>query len=125
MDMTVGCGRRSSAAQAYLRPSLKRKSLKIFSNTLVTRILIEGKRAVGVEIFKNGTTRKIFAAKEVILCAGAISTPNFDAIWYWPNRSSSRHRYQYKTRFARGRAKSTRSFGNLSSDRMFKANIFI
>ena len=75
MDMTVGCGRRSSAAQAYLRPSLKRKSLKIFSNTLVTRILIEGKRAVGVEIFKNGTTRKIFAAKEVILCAGAISTP--------------------------------------------------
>jgi choline dehydrogenase len=75
MDMTVGCGRRSSAAQAYLRPSLKRKSLKIFSNTLVTKILIEGKRAVGVEIFKNGAIRKIFAAKEVILCAGAISTP--------------------------------------------------
>ena len=75
MDMTVGCGRRSSAAQAYLRPSLKRKSLKIFSNTLVTRILIEGKRAVGVEIFKNGAIRKIFAMKEVILCAGAISTP--------------------------------------------------
>ena len=75
MDMTVGCGRRSSTAQAYLRPTLKRKSLKIFSNTLVTRILIEGKRAVGVEIFKNGASRKIFAAKEVILCAGAISTP--------------------------------------------------
>ena len=75
MDMTVGCGRRSSAAQAYLRPSLKRKSLKLFSNTLVTKILIEGKRAVGVEIFKNGVTQKIFAAKEVILCAGAISTP--------------------------------------------------
>ena len=75
MDMTVGCGRRASAAQAYLRPSLKRKSLKILSNTLVTRILIEGKRAVGVEIFKNGVTQKIFATKEVILCAGAISTP--------------------------------------------------
>ena len=75
MDMTVGLGRRSSAAQAYLRPSLKRKSLKVFSNTLVTRILIEGKRAVGIEVFRKGDTQKIFATKEVILCAGAISTP--------------------------------------------------
>ena len=40
-----------------------------------TRILIEVKRAVGIEVCNNGNTQKIFATKEMILCAGAISTP--------------------------------------------------
>ena len=76
MDMTVGNGRRSSAAQAYLRPALKRKSLEIFSEAIVTKILIKGDRAIGVEVYKNGNMQRFFASKEVILCAGAINTPH-------------------------------------------------
>ena len=63
-------GRRSSAATAYLRPAEKRANLRIETNCLVTRILFEGKRAVGV-VTNKGT----FKTNQVLLCAGAFNSP--------------------------------------------------
>ena len=53
MDMTTYKGKRWSASQAYLRPSLSRKNLKTETNTLVTRVLFEGTKAVGIEYVKG------------------------------------------------------------------------
>lgn len=49
MDMTTHKGKRWSAAQAYLRPALSRKNLKVDSKAFVTRVLFEGTKAVGIE----------------------------------------------------------------------------
>lgn len=68
-------GRRWSAADAYLRPALKRGSLTVWTNVCATRVLLEGKRATGVEYIQAGSTKSVAAAREVILCAGAIGSP--------------------------------------------------
>jgi choline dehydrogenase len=68
-------GRRWSAARGFLRPALSRSNLKVETHAHATRILFEGKRAIGVEILQNGTLRQILACKEVILSAGAIASP--------------------------------------------------
>ena len=64
-------GRRCSTATGYLRPAQKRPNLQIEVNALATRILFEGKRAIGVQF--NGKTEK--AGREVILCGGAFNSP--------------------------------------------------
>jgi choline dehydrogenase len=68
-------GRRWSAARGFLRPALARPNLTLEIHAHATRILFEGKRAVGIEILQNGTLRRIHARKEVILSAGAIVSP--------------------------------------------------
>ena len=68
-------GRRWSAARGFLRPALSRANLKVETHAHATRILFEGKRAIGVEIRQNGNVRRILARKEVILSAGAIASP--------------------------------------------------
>jgi choline dehydrogenase-like flavoprotein len=68
-------GRRWSAARGFLKPALSRPNLKVETNAHATRILFEGKRAIGVEILQNGTSRRILARKEVVLSAGAIASP--------------------------------------------------
>jgi choline dehydrogenase len=68
-------GRRWSAARGFLKPALSRPNLKVETKAHATRILFEGKRAVGVEILQNGTSRRILARKEVVLSAGAIASP--------------------------------------------------
>jgi choline dehydrogenase len=75
MDMTVGEGRRSSAANAYLRPAMGRRNLQVRTHALVTRLLFEGLRAVGVEYQRGGITHRITANAEVILCGGPINSP--------------------------------------------------
>ncbi|QDG78973.1 GMC family oxidoreductase [Labrenzia sp. PHM005] len=65
-------GRRCSSAYAFLRPALKRPNLSVRTNTQVKRILFQGPCAVGVELLSG---EKLFAAKEVILSAGAIASP--------------------------------------------------
>jgi choline dehydrogenase len=75
MDMTVHKGRRWSAANAYLKPALSRKNLSIETHALATRILFEGRRAVGVEYLKGNETRRAMARREVILAAGPINDP--------------------------------------------------
>jgi choline dehydrogenase len=75
MDMTTRAGRRWSTAQAYLKPALARPNLDLQVRALVTRILFEGARAVGVEYGVGGATRTVRAAREVLLCGGAINSP--------------------------------------------------
>ncbi|KAK2170176.1 hypothetical protein LSH36_4g21009 [Paralvinella palmiformis] len=74
-DMNIDKGKRSSTSQAYLIPVLKRSNLHTETQAVVNRVLFDGKKAVGVEIKQRGVVRKLFAAKEVILSAGAINTP--------------------------------------------------
>jgi choline dehydrogenase len=75
LDMTVGAGRRCSAANAYLRPALQRRNLTVRTHALATRILFDGRRAVGVRYQRGGEPREVRARREVILCAGPINSP--------------------------------------------------
>lgn len=69
-------GERCSSAHAFIEPiRAARKNLTVHLNTQVMRIVFEGKRAVGVEVTHQGQPRIIRAAKEVILAAGALQTP--------------------------------------------------
>jgi choline dehydrogenase len=75
LDMTVGGGRRCSAANAYLRPALRRRNLGLRTHALATRILFDGRRAVGVAYRRGGELREVRARREVIVCAGPINSP--------------------------------------------------
>jgi choline dehydrogenase-like flavoprotein len=75
LQMTIGEGRRSSSATAYLRPALKRPNLKVEVHALAQRILLEGGRATGIEYAQGGITRSARAEREVLLCGGVINTP--------------------------------------------------
>ncbi|MBZ9682672.1 MULTISPECIES: GMC family oxidoreductase N-terminal domain-containing protein [unclassified Mesorhizobium] len=68
-------GRRMSAARAFLRPAMKRANVRVETNALASRVLFEGKRAVGVEYLQNGQTRTARAGREIILSAGSINSP--------------------------------------------------
>ncbi|TPI54312.1 MULTISPECIES: GMC family oxidoreductase N-terminal domain-containing protein [unclassified Mesorhizobium] len=68
-------GRRMSAARAFLRPAMKRANVRVETNALASRILFEGKRAVGVEYLQNGQTKTARAGREIILSAGSINSP--------------------------------------------------
>lgn len=68
-------GLRLSAARAYLRPAMKRTNLAVIKRALATRIVMDGRRAVGVEYSLAGAQRIVRARREVVLCAGSIETP--------------------------------------------------
>lgn len=74
-QLTVKNGQRHSAAVAYLHPAMKRPNLTVETRALASRVLFEGKRAVGVEFTQNGATRTVKAAREVILAGGAVNSP--------------------------------------------------
>ncbi len=73
--INVRNGRRMSASRAYLWSAGKRRNLHIETRAHATRILFENKKAVGIEYVKNGEKHSAWAAKEVILAAGAVNTP--------------------------------------------------
>jgi choline dehydrogenase len=74
-DRNVHRGRRLSAAGAYLRPAMSRANLTVETRALVTKILFSGRRAIGVEYSRGfGSPRRALAG-EVILCGGAINSP--------------------------------------------------
>jgi choline dehydrogenase len=75
MDMTVGGGRRASAANAYLRPAMRRPNLAVRSHSLATRVLFEGRRAVGVAYRRGNEQHVARARREVIVSAGPIQSP--------------------------------------------------
>ena len=75
MHMTVDNGRRASTSYAYLKPVRDRKNLRVISGTLVTKVLLEGNRAVGVAYEKDGNAFEVVARAEVILSAGSIGSP--------------------------------------------------
>ncbi|MGC2411719.1 MAG: GMC family oxidoreductase N-terminal domain-containing protein [Stellaceae bacterium] len=68
--------RRQSAARTYLRPAMKRPNLEIVTGALVYRVLLDGKRATGVEFSRGGQVERAEAAAEVILAGGAIGSPH-------------------------------------------------
>jgi choline dehydrogenase len=70
-------GRRHSAAAAFLVPATLRPNVQVQSRARVTRVLIEGRRAVGVEYVRDGgaSLERVRATREVVLCAGAIDSP--------------------------------------------------
>jgi choline dehydrogenase-like flavoprotein len=72
---TTRNGRRCSAAVGYLRPALKTGNLEIRTGCLVTRVLLDGDRATGVEYVRGGKIEKVYAEKEIILSGGAVQTP--------------------------------------------------
>lgn len=74
-QLTARNGRRCSTAKAYLKPALKRPNLKVVSQALATRILFEGRRAVGIEYRQHGQLFQARAAAEVVLCGGAFNSP--------------------------------------------------
>jgi choline dehydrogenase len=75
-DRNVYRGRRWSASKAYLRPAMKRPNLDVVTRALVTKVRFDGDRATGVEYARfPSRTAKTVEAGEVILCGGAINSP--------------------------------------------------
>jgi len=77
-QLTIHDGQRWSAARGYLHPALSRPNLTCLTDTRTSRIMVEGGRAVGVEIIdgKTKARRIIHADAEVLLCAGAVQSPH-------------------------------------------------
>lgn len=74
-QLTTRNGLRCSSAVAYLRPAKLRSNLTIMTDSYVTRVLFDGKRATGVKVGQPGSMRTIKARKEVLLTAGALQSP--------------------------------------------------
>ena len=68
-------GVRWNATKAFLRPAMKRPNLRVITNATTEKILLEGKRAIGVLIRHKGNIVKALASREVLLAAGSINSP--------------------------------------------------
>jgi choline dehydrogenase len=68
-------GFRASTARSYLKPARGRRNLEILTRAHATRVLFEGRRAQGVEYLRQGRSERAVARREVILCGGAINSP--------------------------------------------------
>jgi choline dehydrogenase len=75
MDMTVGEGRRCSAANAYLRPAMQRPNLHVLTHALATRIVFDGPRVTALEYRHGGAARLARVGGELILSGGPINSP--------------------------------------------------
>jgi choline dehydrogenase len=76
MHMTVKNGVRWSTANAYLRPAMQRPNLTVLTGVQVNRVLLEDKKAVGVELYERKTQTRFLVNKDVILSAGSIGSPH-------------------------------------------------
>ena len=76
VQQTRGGRFRASAARSYLRPAMRRPNLRVVTNALAHRIILDGKRAVGVAFSRGGATERADATTEVIVSAGAIGSPH-------------------------------------------------
>jgi choline dehydrogenase len=72
---TTRNGRRCSTAVGYLRPAMKRGNLQVITSALSQKVLMEGGRAIGVTFRQGGELRTVRTKREVILCGGAINSP--------------------------------------------------
>jgi choline dehydrogenase len=72
---TTRDARRCSTATGYLRPALGRSNLSVMTGALVSRVVVEKDRAVGVEIIENGRPKQLRAEREILLASGAIGSP--------------------------------------------------
>ena len=74
-QLTAKNGRRWSTAAGYLRQARRRHNLALVTDALATRVLFDGRRAIGIEYRKDGTTHTAYADGEVILAGGAFNSP--------------------------------------------------
>jgi choline dehydrogenase len=74
-QLTVKDGKRHSAAAAFLVPILDRPNLAVQTSALVTRLLFEGTRAIGVEYLQRETLHQVYVSQEVVLSAGVFDSP--------------------------------------------------
>jgi choline dehydrogenase len=74
-QVTQRDGARCSAAVAYLRPALQRPNLEVVTGALARRLMFDGTRAVGVEYTRGTRVAQARAAREVLLCGGAVNSP--------------------------------------------------
>ena len=74
-QLTQRNGVRCSAASAYLHPARERANLHVFTDSLVLRLLLQGRRAIGVSIHRDGKEESLFSETEIILAAGAYGSP--------------------------------------------------
>lgn len=75
LQYTIKDGKRCSSARAYLHPILERNNLTVLTECLSSKILIENKKAVGVEYYKNNTVERVYG-NHVVVSAGAINSPH-------------------------------------------------
>ncbi len=75
LDSTIRDGRRCSAAVAFLKPALARPNLDLVTHALIEQVLLDNRRAIGVRFQYQGKVQVIRARREVILCCGAIKSP--------------------------------------------------
>jgi choline dehydrogenase len=75
IQLNVRNGWRCSTAVGYLRPNLARPNLKLMTQSWVRRVLLEGKRAIGVEVECDGKLLRIRARHEVVVCSGSVASP--------------------------------------------------
>jgi len=75
MEMTIHRGVRWSAANAFLKPALKRSNVKLETHAFARRILLEGRRAVGVEYDVAGDVMQAQARRDVVIAASSINSP--------------------------------------------------
>jgi len=75
LDLIVRDGKRQSVFHSYVFPYMDRPNLTVLTHALVTKIIVEKKRATGVEFARDGKVQRIHAGAEVVLSLGAIHTP--------------------------------------------------
>lgn len=76
MHMTVKNGVRWSTANAYLRPAMERPNLSVITHAMSRKLILEGKRVVGVEYEQNGVVHIVRCTREVIVSSGPIGSPH-------------------------------------------------
>lgn len=74
-DLIVKDGRRNSIYRAYVHPRRGQANLTVLTNTVVSRLVFEGQRVVGVDTVRNGRMERFTADREVVLSLGAVNTP--------------------------------------------------
>jgi choline dehydrogenase len=74
-QMTIKGARRNSAARAFLRPAMRRSNVRVITRAMVTKVIVEDGRAVGVEYLRGGARVELRCNAEVILSGGAINSP--------------------------------------------------
>ena len=74
-DFNIRNGRRESTATAFLHPIRGKQNLEVWTRALVSRIVLAGGRAQGVELLHQGNSKRVQARREIILCGGAVNSP--------------------------------------------------
>ncbi|MCY4003409.1 MAG: GMC family oxidoreductase N-terminal domain-containing protein [Rhodospirillales bacterium] len=72
---TIARGRRMSTAHCYLKPAMRRTNLAVVAEAAARRLTFDGRRCTGVIYERGGRTCEVSAAREVVLCAGAVASP--------------------------------------------------